>query len=91
MCQKVTIHNHAYNIGLFKKPLYIYYSNAVLKEDMYVFEGQQLETLFDLLEEYKSALCNNSECENSLTSSYTEQVAKQLRTLMNLYDVVSIK
>ena len=58
---------------------------------MYVFEGQQLETLYDLLEEYKSALCNNSECENSLTSSYTEQVAKQLRTLMNLYDVVSIK
>lgn len=52
----------------------MHYSNAVLKEDMYVFEGQQLNQLYDLLEEYKFALCNNSELENSLTGSYTEQV-----------------
>jgi len=50
------------------------YSNALLKEDMYTFEGQQLEKLYDLLEEYKSALPNNSELENSLTGSCAEQV-----------------
>ena len=49
-------------------------SNAVLKEDMYVFEGQQLEKLYDLLEEHQSTLCNNPDFENSLTSSYEEQV-----------------
>ena len=59
----------------------MYHSNAALKEDMYVFEGQQLETLYDLLEEYKSALSNNSEFENSLTCSDTEQVTKQLSTI----------
>ena len=26
----------------------MYYSNALLKEDVYVFEGQQLETLYDI-------------------------------------------
>lgn len=36
---------------------------------MYVFEGQQLEKLYDLLEEYISALPNNSELEK------TEQVS----------------
>lgn len=53
------------------------YSNALLKEDMYVFEGQQLEQLYDLLEEYKSALsyCDNSEYENSLTGLHAEQVS----------------
>ena len=42
-----------------------------------MFEGQQLEKLYDLLEEYKSALSNNSEYENrshkeQLVSSYTQ-------------------
>lgn len=50
------------------------YSNTLLKEDMYVFEGQQLEKLYDLLEEYISALPNNSEPENSSTGLCAEQV-----------------
>ena len=45
---KGDIHSHTYSVGLFKKSLYMYYSNALLKEDVYVFEGQQLETLYDI-------------------------------------------
>ena len=43
-----------------------------------MFEGQQLEKLYDLLEEYKSALSNNSEYENSLTDSHSEQVSSYM-------------
>ena len=40
---------------------------------MYVFEGQQLEKLYDLIEEYKSALTSNFEYEN--TDLHTEKVS----------------
>ena len=41
-----------------------------------MFEGQQLENLYDLLEEYKSTLSSNCEIETISTSSstMTEQV-----------------
>ena len=52
---------YPYNIANYNKKLnsYVCYSNTLLKEDMYVFEGQQLEKLYDLIEEYKSTLTNN--------------------------------
>ena len=51
------------------------YSNTPLKEDIFVFEGEQLEKLFDLLEEHLLALPDNSSHEDNLFKSpITKQV-----------------
>lgn len=52
-------------------------SNTPLKEDIFVFEGKQLEKLFDLLEENLLALPDNSSCEKNLFNS---SIAKQVRS-----------
>ena len=51
---------------MYKSQRLISFRNSPLKEDVFVFEGEQLEKLFDLLEELLLALPDNSLHEDSL-------------------------
>ena len=63
LCTFVTkgnIHSHTYSVGLFKKSLYMYYSNALLKEDVYVWRSTTWNTVWY----WEHAITNNIHTKN---------------------------